>query len=91
LVNDLNAAFRALGVTRALAPNPVEFNATIIHPIHLVRQLSVGATTMHRNQGVPADGTFLAKPHDAGIFSAGGCGVIVAAYRGDLIFAHAGR
>lgn len=48
-------------------------------------------TFLHRNRDLPADGCHLSKAGHAGAFSAGGCGIVLAAYGQDLVFAHAGR
>jgi hypothetical protein len=91
LAAKVNAAVGGLGGRRAYAPNPTKFNAQIITPSRLNHLLRLGDVDLYRNQDRPADGTFLVAKGDAGIFSAGGCGVLVVAYKNYLIFAHAGR
>ena len=72
--------------------NPTEFNARIIGRAILSRKLILPyGVTLFRNQSVPADGTSLRKPGDAGILSAGGCSIIVATLGDEVVFAHAGR
>ena len=91
----LGTALSGLGAKRVYSPNPTKFNGEIIQPEILERTILLPGLhwTVHlyRNQGVPADGTFLVKAGDAGIFSAGGCGKIIAAYGKKLLMAHAGR
>jgi hypothetical protein len=88
----LSDALVGHGVRRAYAPNPTKFNAKIISPQCLSREILLsGGMSLFRNQDIHADGTMLARGGDAGIFSAGGCGVIVAALGDELFFAHAGR
>jgi hypothetical protein len=92
LAHRLRSAMRHLGADRVFAPSPAKFNGQIILPERLNRIINLGhKVLLLRNKDVPADGTFLRSSRDAGIFSAGGCGLLVAAYRGELIFAHAGR
>lgn len=92
LAHKVRSAMRHLGADRVFAPSPVTFNARIVLPEALTRVIPLGHKVfLFRNKEAPADGTFLRSSRDAGIFSAGGCGMIVAAYRDALIFAHAGR
>ncbi len=92
LVHKLQRAAKWLGADRLYAPTPVDSNGEIISPAQLSRVFILGSgVTMFRNPAVPADGTLLRDPGDAGIFSAGGCGVIVTTIDDRLIFAHAGR
>lgn len=96
LVGKLREAVTLLGADRLYAPTPIASNGIsngeIINPAQLSRVFILGGgVVMFRNPKVPADGTFLRGAGDAGIFSAGGCGVIVAILGDRLIFAHAGR
>lgn len=92
LAHKVRSAMRHLGADRVFAPSPVMFNGRIVLPERLTNVIPLGHKVfLFRNKEAPADGTFLRSSRDAGIFSAGGCGMIVAAYRDDLIFAHAGR
>ena len=92
LVGKLRKAVTSLGADRLYAPSPVKSNGEIIEPTMLNRPFVLGkGVRLFRNPKVPADGTFLRGAGDAGIFSAGGCGVIVATLGNRLIFAHAGR
>jgi hypothetical protein len=88
----LASALSGIGAQCVYAPTPTKFNAEIISPNKLTNHISVGnGVYLRRNNKAPADGTFLQHPKDAGIFSAGGCGVIVAVYCNEVVFAHAGR
>ncbi|MGC9602307.1 MAG: hypothetical protein ABSE76_01010 [Minisyncoccia bacterium] len=92
LANKVASALRSIGAVCAFAPNPTEFNAQIIQQGDLDRFLMLGERLyMRRKQDCPADGTNLSMRGHAGIFSAGGCGVIVVSNGYDLVFAHAGR
>ena len=92
LAGKLREALVSLGADRLYAPSPVEFNGEIVEPTMLSRPFILGnGVLLFRNPKVPADGTFLRDTGDAGIFSAGGCGVIVAVLGERLIFAHMGR
>lgn len=85
-------AVRHLGADRVWAPNPTAFNGEIVQPIELSRVLKLGkGVILFRHKERMADGTFLRHPEDAGIFSAGGCGVIVAVLHDRMLFAHMGR
>ena len=88
----LREAIMSVGARHALAPSPVAFNAKIGLTRELSNTISLGdGVYMRRNVDAPMDGTFLDNRFDAGMFSAGGCGLIVAYYRNHLLFAHAGR
>ncbi len=92
LAHKIRSAMRHLGADRIYAPSPVKFNGQIILPEKLDRVLNLGhKVLLFRNRDVPADGTFLRASRDAGTFSAGGCGVVVAILGEYMIFAHAGR
>ncbi len=96
LADKLRKAVVSLGADRLYAPTPIASNGTsngeIIEPTMLNRPFVLGnGVLLFRNPKMPADGTFLRGAGDAGIFSAGGCGVIVAILGDRLIFAHAGR
>jgi hypothetical protein len=92
LSHKIRSAMRNLGADRIYAPSPVKFNGEIVLNEHLNKILDLGhKVLLFRNKDVPADGTFLRSSRDAGIFSAGGCGVIVATLGEHMIFAHAGR
>lgn len=88
----LGSALSGLSAKRAFAPNPTEFNAAYIAPEHLQYEIILpGPVRLYRNKERPADATLLERPGDAGIFSAGGCGVIVVTLGNKMIFAHSGR
>jgi hypothetical protein len=94
LVHKIRSAMRHLGADRGFAPtpNPTEFNGEVILPERLERVINLGhKVLLFRNREVPADGTFLRSPRDAGVFSAGGCGMVIVAGGDLLLFAHAGR
>lgn len=92
LAYKLQRAAKSLDADRLYAPTPVDSNGEIINPAQLSRVFILGGgVVMFRNPAAPADGTLLRDPGDAGIFSAGGCGVIVTTIDDRLIFAHAGR
>jgi hypothetical protein len=92
LANRIASALRSIGAACAFAPNPTGFNAQIVRQGDLERILMLGERLyMRRDQARPADGTFLLLREQAGIFSAGGCGVIVVSNGYDIVFAHAGR
>ena len=81
-----------LKASRVYAPSPTQFNGLVIEPEELDVEIPLsGLTTLHRNRHVPADGTPISCVGDAGILSAAGCPLIVAAYEDSLVFAHAGR
>jgi hypothetical protein len=89
---EVGGALRGLGARRAYAPSPVEFNAVVIKPERLLFPIVLPyGVVMYRNIAALADGTFLRRAGDAGVFSAGGCGVLAVAYLRHLFFAHAGR
>jgi hypothetical protein len=91
----VGTALYGIGVRRAFAPKPSEFNGVVIDRRELYKMLPLnfpqGSVFLFRNRESPADGTSLDRAGDAGIFSAGGCGVIVATLFERMIFAHAGR
>lgn len=87
----INVALHGLGARIAFAPNPTKFNGLVIPPMQLIYGLNLGEVTLRRHRDHPADATFLRYPGNAGIFSAGGCGVVVIAYKDTLMFGHAGR
>jgi hypothetical protein len=92
LASSVRRAMENINATCAYAPNPTRFNGKIIDPQLLTEFLSLGnGIYLRRNQAEPADGTFLRFPREAGIFSAGGCGVVVMMYKEIILFAHAGR
>jgi hypothetical protein len=92
LAERISGAVRHIGGETIYAPYPAEFNAQIVSPTELNKMLILnGAVRMFRNATKPADGTFLRHQGDSGIFSAGGCGLIVATLGDRLLFAHAGR
>lgn len=92
LAGKLREALTSLGADRLYAPSPTKANGEIIEPTMLKWPFVLGGgIRLFRNPKMPADGTFLRGAGDAGIFSAGGCGVIVAVLGQRLIFAHAGR
>ncbi len=92
LVSKLRAAMRPLGADKLYAPTPIKANGEIIEPTALKHHFRLGnGVVMFRNPALPADGTFLRAPGDAGIFSASGCGVIVTTMYDHLVFAHAAR
>lgn len=92
LAGRIAGAVRALGGERIFAPYPSTFNAEIVDPKELWKNFPLSQdVAMFRNNEKPADGSFLRQAGDAGVFSAGGCAIIVAVYRQQMIFAHAGR
>lgn len=94
LARDLRELFLVAGAQRVYAPTPVEFNAKILKPevfTTVMRLDEANRILMLRNKERPADGTFLRYMGDAGVFSAGGCPTIVATYKREMVFAHAGQ
>ena len=92
LAHRLNEAVLELGARYAYAPSPAKFNGKIIRPHKLMQeQMHLGEILLYRNPDAHADGTWLLSPGNAGIFSAGGCSMIVATMGQEMIFAHAGR
>lgn len=95
LAQALHTLFFSMGAHRVYAPTPVEFNAKLINPETFTTCMRLvglgGSVLMLRNKSAPADGTMLRYIGDAGAFSAAGCPMIVAAYKKELLFAHAGR
>ncbi len=90
--NLVRDALLSIWAQRTFAPTPTKFNGRIGSPKELSTTISLGyGVYLKRNAKAYMDGTFLDGKHDAGIFSAGGCGVIVATYRHLMVFAHAGR
>jgi copper oxidase (laccase) domain-containing protein len=90
--NKLAAALYSIGVKRAYAPTPIQFNARIIKPGNLQQMLVLGEKLyMLRNEASPADGTLLYNKGDAVAVSAAGCGWIVVSNGDVIIAAHAGR
>jgi hypothetical protein len=87
----VNDALWSIGVETAYAPNPTAFNGKVILPPNLHERLKLGEVWIYRNKAEPADATFLHYPRTAGVFSAGGCGMLVIAYKDKLLFGHAGR
>ncbi len=87
----LNNALYGIGATTALAPYPAEANGKVVHPPELYKHIKLGPVYLYRNKERPADATFLPYYKWAGIFSAGGCGVVVISYKNQLMFGHAGR
>ncbi|HUD02697.1 MAG TPA: hypothetical protein VMR46_01575 [Candidatus Paceibacterota bacterium] len=88
----VGSALAGLDVRHAYAPNPTAFNAKIIKPGNLQNIIPLpGGVFLCRNRSFPADGTVLSVSGDAGVFSAGGCGIVVMSYGRELAFAHAGR
>lgn len=89
---ELATALRGVGAARAFAPNPTEFNGKVIEPEALTTKIDLPyGVAAYRNTALPADGAYLRRAGDAGIFSAGGCGMVVVACKEHLLFAHAGR
>jgi hypothetical protein len=89
--DQVEQALSCIGAIRAFCPNPVPSNGEIVPCERLDRMLRLGRVTMYRSQPNPADGTFLSVPGDAGVFSAGGCGILVLVHGLTMIFAHASR
>ncbi len=93
LCGRVSLALRDMGATHVYAPTPTDFNAKIIDPDALDVAFPIGRNiTMHRstNKAVYADGTFLRRPGDAGVFSVGGCPMIILIYGHIVLFLHAG-
>lgn len=89
-------ALAGIGATRAYAPNVVPASGVMVNPEELTTRIPVGNTinrpiSLWRNKSLPADGTLLNKQGHAGVFSAGGCPMIVMSWGDKLAFAHAGR
>jgi hypothetical protein len=85
-------ALQNIGVRRAFGPSPVEFNGAYIDPWLLDQEIVLpGPVYLYRNKEKPADATLIPQPRDAGIFSAGGCGVLVVTLGSLMVFAHCGR
>lgn len=90
--DQLRDAIKSVGARQAYAPTPTGSNAVIGLSTALTGTLSLGdGVYLRRNKAALMDGTFLYHRFDAGIFSAGGCGVIVVAYGNMLPFAHGSR
>jgi hypothetical protein len=88
----VSRALQSVGARLAYAPTPTKFNGELVRPDELLKEwIPLGDVTLYRNPGIPADGTRLPHRGCAGIFSAGGCSLIVATRRDEMIFAHAGR
>lgn len=95
-VERLARALSNLGAMHAYAPNVVPASGAMANPEELATDIPIGRSIdyplhLWRNQYHPADGTVLTRPGDAGIFSAGGCPMIVMKWRNQVGFAHAGR
>lgn len=92
LAGKINRAGRSLGARLMFGPTPVEFNGELARPDTLMKErIPLGDIMLYRNPAVPADGTWLTDKGHAGVFSAGGCSLVVATLRQDMVFAHAGR
>lgn len=92
LTSKIRNAMRHLRADRIYAPSPVECNGRITEPLQLNKVMVLGnGILLFRNRFNPADGTFLRSAHDAGIFSAAGCSVVVVSFGQHLLFAHCGR
>lgn len=92
LARKINQAAQSLDARLLLAPTPTKFNGELVSPERLKKErLQLGDAWMYRNPDAPADGTWLPGKGCAGVFSAGGCSLIVATRGDEIIFAHAGR
>jgi hypothetical protein len=92
LASMVNRALLGLGAHLAYAPTPVKFNGKLVRPDALMHErIPLGDIMLYRNPANPADGTWLPSRGCAGIFSAGGCSLIVATLGKEMVFAHAGR
>jgi hypothetical protein len=92
LVSRLNDALLGLGAEIALAPYPGEkFTGRVVSHHYLEYHLKLGGVYLWRNRDIWADSVALFRPKISGIFSAGGCGIVVMAYKDQLLFGHAGR
>lgn len=90
--NRVNRALQSVGARLAYAPTPTKFNGEVVRPSTLTRErIPLGNITLYRNPDAPADGTWLPNKGCAGVFSAGGCSLVVATRGAKIIFAHAGR
>jgi hypothetical protein len=90
--NQLRDALKSVGAQQTYAPTPTDSNAVIGLPTLLEHKLSLcDGIFLRRNKKAKMDGTFLDHRFDAGIFSAGGCGLLVFEYRRKLVFAHGSR
>lgn len=86
------AALKCVGAIQAYAPNPTKFNGEIVKQADLNVLIKLpNNITVHRQTDKPADGAPLARAGDAGMFSAGGCAMLVMASPEHIVFAHAGR
>lgn len=92
LCGNIHAALHPHGAKTLFAPTPTKANTEIIEPTKLTSVFRLGkGMRMFRNYEKPADGSFLRNPGDTGIFSASGCGLIVATMGDRFVFAHAAR
>ncbi|HET8581159.1 MAG TPA: hypothetical protein VFL98_01670 [Candidatus Paceibacterota bacterium] len=89
----IRAAISGIGGGRIFAPNPVApSTGAICQQEDLIRHIDLGGRMeMHRNQDLHADGSFLRQMGDTGIFSAGGCGMLIAIRGTSVVFAHVSR
>jgi hypothetical protein len=92
LARRISRALAGMGARLIFAPTPTKFNGELVSEETLMKErLRLGNLWMYRNPDVPADGAWLPYRGCAGIFSAGGCSLIVATRGNKMIFAHAGR
>jgi hypothetical protein len=92
LAGRVSRALRGVGARFAYAPTPVKFNGKLVRPDTLMKErILLGDIALYRNPDAPADGTWLPSRGCAGVFSAGGCSLIVATLGKEMVFAHAGR
>jgi hypothetical protein len=92
LARKIGQALKGMGARLVFAPTPTKFNGELVSEETLMEErLRLRGMWMYRNPDAPADGTWLSHRGCAGIFSAGGCSLIVATRGKKVIFAHAGR
>lgn len=93
---DLGREMHALGAEQVLAPTP-GFNAEFIARdrlttrIPLTQDYSVTSLSLWRNKAEPADCAPLFFKGCAGVFSAGGCPLVLGVHEANAVFAHAGQ
>lgn len=96
LALELGREMEALGAEQVLAPTP-GFNAGFIPQhrlttrIHLTREPDPTSLFLWRNKDEPADCAPLSFMGCAGVFSAGGCPLVLGVHEANAVFAHAGQ
>lgn len=96
LALELGQALKPLGAEQVYAPTP-GFNAEFVEReqltdfVHLTRYPDMDSMRIWRNKSLLADCASLHHPGAAGVFSGGGCPMMVATHGRHMLFAHAGR